>query len=224
MNPQIPAILNAIKNNNDSMLALARSVGSLEREVDVTCCPFMSICRIFQLRIKSVFFWAVRRHALDTVLQTQSRLTDEVCNGGADQSVPRRRQGAPIGYRAQRRSQYQGQHMGTIWDNGRWAASTKNQHYQALHKRKHVFFQNKGCVAVDIKHRRLFKAPSVIVGRRRRVATAQCVALFKPRETTSRKRARSCDGSANDFTDSTSIARVGARNARGVRCCGRVGN
>ncbi|KAI9493716.1 hypothetical protein BDB00DRAFT_938870 [Zychaea mexicana] len=98
------------------------------------------------------------------------------------------------------------------------------RHYQALHKRKHVFFQNKGCVAVDIKHRRLFKAPSVIVGRRRRVATTQCVALFKPRETTSRKRARSCDGSANDFTDSTSAARVGARNARGVSCCGRVGN
>ncbi|KAI9482504.1 hypothetical protein BDB00DRAFT_943300 [Zychaea mexicana] len=151
MNPQIPAILNAIKNNNDSMLALARSVGSLAREVDVTCCPFMSICRIFQLRIKSVFFWAVRRHALDTVLQTQSRLTDEVCNGGADQSVPRRCQGAPIGYHAQRRSQYQGQHMGTIWDNGRWAASTKNQHYQALHKRKHVFFQNKGIYTLPMQ-------------------------------------------------------------------------
>ncbi|KAI9492538.1 hypothetical protein BDB00DRAFT_429647 [Zychaea mexicana] len=62
------------------------------------------------------------------------------------------------------------------------------RHYQALHKRKHVFFQNKGCVAVDIKHRRLFKAPSVIVGRRRRVATAQCVALlFKPRYTVDQK-------------------------------------
>ncbi|KAI9496111.1 hypothetical protein BDB00DRAFT_937164 [Zychaea mexicana] len=146
MNPQTPSILNAIKNNNDSMLALARSVGSLTREVDVT--------------------------------------------GGF----------------------YQKSFLNAI------------RHYQALHKSKHVFFQNKGCVAVDIKHRRLFKAPSVIVGRRRRVATAQCVALFKPRETTSRKRARSCDGSANDFTDSTSVARVGARYARGVRCCGRVGN
>ncbi|KAI9497907.1 hypothetical protein BDB00DRAFT_935960 [Zychaea mexicana] len=125
MNPQILAILNAIKNNNDSMFALARSVGSLAREVDVT--------------------------------------------GGF----------------------YQKSFLNAI------------RQYQALHKRKHVFFQNKGCVAVDIKHRRLFKAPSVIVGRRRRVATAQCVALFKP---------------------STSVARVGARNARGVRCCGRAGN